>query len=348
MQQKQVINVTENGSARISFSDTPDYIQGLCAKGLSTCTAIVIIGSDGVSVIHDEGFLSIESIKKEFDFVGTLKEWSIFYNPKTLKEKELASRLKEMKPLLDDAKYSHKYIREDNDNLFRSTENGAITLDRNKPRVKYVNTNPDLSNIKDPEDVSLRKAVRNLNNICAHKLKEQGNTTHRLVPIDVQFDGQTEMDPPPLILPYEKAKDMVERQVNSWGDRKAMTEYSDYLTIAHRGNLENGGGGMFIQKKDPFTEFKKLEKAYKEREDQTLLLKLAKNAAELVGICADSSDWEGAEGYEGKVKYYLDLALNSSNPAVKASAKKLAREINQEESSQDENEDNKESQFKFT
>jgi hypothetical protein len=71
---------TENGVSRIYFDKDNDSITGLAAANLTTCTAIVIIGDQGIAMIHDEGFLSIEGIDEQLCSMGKLSKWFVYYN----------------------------------------------------------------------------------------------------------------------------------------------------------------------------------------------------------------------------------------------------------------------------
>lgn len=79
------LQVVQDGAAILNYKNT-DRIQGLFTCGLETCTAIIIIGKEGIALIHDTGRLSSDSIVNIFKALGEIEEWAIAYNPKTYKD----------------------------------------------------------------------------------------------------------------------------------------------------------------------------------------------------------------------------------------------------------------------
>lgn len=75
------IEVTQDGCARLIRGVTPADIEGIYTDGLLTCIAIIIVGANGVALIHDTGSLSVASILREFDAVGQILYWTIAFNP---------------------------------------------------------------------------------------------------------------------------------------------------------------------------------------------------------------------------------------------------------------------------
>lgn len=65
------IKITMNGSGRISQSSSPVEIAGLYTDGIESCVAIILIGKENISLIHDSGYLNLtgeHSIESEFKF----------------------------------------------------------------------------------------------------------------------------------------------------------------------------------------------------------------------------------------------------------------------------------------
>jgi len=184
------INITENGAGKILFSKVSENFEGLAITNLTTCTAILIIGDEALVLIHDEGFLSIESIREMFDAVGTLKQWSIFYNPNALKGEELQARIAEMQLLMDH--YGDKYISGD-DAVFRKTEERKVIIDNAYKNVSQVRKTGDIE-LAQPFNVTVRNGVRRINNLYAEFNKRSVEFGHRMVPLDVQYDGESQIE----------------------------------------------------------------------------------------------------------------------------------------------------------
>lgn len=74
------INITQDAVGRLFFEDTPQNILGLYTSGIQTCTVLILVGQKGISLIHDSGLLSIQSINREFKLVGNIQSYKIIYN----------------------------------------------------------------------------------------------------------------------------------------------------------------------------------------------------------------------------------------------------------------------------
>jgi len=290
------IKVTENGSGRISFSNKTNLVKGLSVEGLTTCTAIVIIGDQGMAVIHDEGHSSIEHIKKEFKFVGNVTEWAIFYNSEKLQDDGLISRKKDMEDLIGN--YNETLKRAADGTCFREAPQGRLAINSANRSISEVDIDSEVP-ANDPKDYPRRNAIRNLNNLCSFVARKK-----REVPVDVQFDGDKEMDLPELLFDSAYAYQAIKSL--AMGDKRFEREYMDYHSLAYRAPSPEKN------RKDQFDD---LEKIYEETHDQQLLpnlIQLAKKANQYLGRQAANGDnyeaYETAEHYLDKAKeYHVEL-----------------------------------------
>ena len=76
------IEVTQDGCARLIRGVSPSDIEGIYTDGLLSCIAIIIVGSNGIALIHDTGALSVASVLREFDSVGRVIYWTLAVNTK--------------------------------------------------------------------------------------------------------------------------------------------------------------------------------------------------------------------------------------------------------------------------
>lgn len=315
-------NITENGSGRIHFNKSPADIAGFTIKGLETCTGIVIFGDKGVSVIHDESFLSIESIDEEFKHVGKINEWSIFYNPNLLKGNELADRYESMAHIIN--KYKISYISGNEKGSLREAISGCIKVEKTKNNISDVITDPIIIPIIEPKEANLRKAIRRLNNMYAY-LSKSKNNTFRIVPVDIQFDSMQQTDPPKLICDdHYKLEQMVRIEVQKWGDKKQIQQYLDYCTVACKSHNTSADGKMFKIQLSAQDKFKALKIKYDKNKDPNMLLQLVELAHNASQECANSSnDYEGAEYFAEQSAHYLKAALNSEDKSVRKAAEEI-------------------------
>lgn len=75
------INICQNSVGRIRRDVTPVEYAGLYTSGIETCFVIVIIGEQGVSMIHNSGKIAEADIDKEFQHIGPVISWTLAYNP---------------------------------------------------------------------------------------------------------------------------------------------------------------------------------------------------------------------------------------------------------------------------
>jgi hypothetical protein len=326
MTEENFLKVAENGSARILFSSKNKF-SGICIDNLTTCTGIVVIGTEGIVVIHDEGFLDIESIENEFNSVGKIKNWTIFYNPEILKDKDLISRQNEMTLIIN--KYQTLYERGEK-TLFIPTLTGKIFIPKIAESISEIETNKK-ADISTSPNISQRKSIRLLNNLYAFHMKnENKKKKHRIVPVDNQYDGNDFIFRSSLIGNYETIHNIVHTMFN--GQKDALKEYTEALSTC----FPSGNASTTEQFKPPqmaATKFEKLEKIYKQTLNQTLLLQLSALAFEAI---AEYDDFESCEGYSDLGKEYLNLALKSGDKEVKEAAEARQDLANRSNSSEEE------------
>lgn len=63
------INITQDGFGRISRADSPADVEGLYTGGLESCIAVVLVGSEYISLFHFTCVTSLASLTKEIDLV---------------------------------------------------------------------------------------------------------------------------------------------------------------------------------------------------------------------------------------------------------------------------------------
>lgn len=295
------LEITENGSGRLIFSNNDESIVGLSILNLSTCTGIVIIGKKGISVIHDEGFLKLDGIEEEFNFVGELKQWYIFYNPKYLKGEELNSRYDEMKQLIE--KYNGKY-KNGKSHFFSETMTGKLFISKESP--EKVNTDLEVIKIS-PKDIKIRNAIRRLNNLCASYFKNE-NKIHRLVPVDIQFDGNSQTNYQVQVIYNDNKVETAVKSTLHWdGTRKGFDEYHDYFTTAFNKTIKP-------TKQIQTEKFEKLNEAFQESGNKELLIDLITLA--FAAMQENSYCYEAAEDYCEYAKKYINLALKSEDKKI--------------------------------
>lgn len=315
------LSITENGSGRIIFSKTDASILGLCISNLSTCTGIVIIGNEGMAVVHDESFLMIESLEQEFGFIGELREWFVFYNPRYLKDAALRSRQQAM------ALISEKYPGGD----FRETHTGKVIVFRESAVIEI---NFDDVSLVPPKEYSQRKAIRCLNNLGASSESYGKDKTCRVVPVDVQFDGECQTSLPGLIWSYEHLNGCIS-EMSSWRDKESMLyteECRGYLSTIFSGQKSSSTTAGFFKSPSASDKFNELQKKFKGDDDDILLqlIQLATTvAAEWATAGSSSGEFEcyaEAEHYHNMAKKYLKQALVSANEATVRAARALRDE----------------------
>lgn len=73
------INICQNSVARLIQDTTPQEYSGLYTQGIETCFVIIIVGSRGISLIHNSGKLNESDIETEFQQVAPIISWTIAY-----------------------------------------------------------------------------------------------------------------------------------------------------------------------------------------------------------------------------------------------------------------------------
>lgn len=181
------IGITQDGIGRIIFDQTDSKFEGLYTEGLETCLAIIIVGSHGISLIHNTGWLRAEDILTEFKAVGDLEYWTIAYNPKIYKNvRENEAFLNKIKLFLPKliAEVGKSYLK-NSDGLMElySASEGAVLVNRQK---KITFSTIPLTSISFPVGVKKfreghREALNEVNNFFLN--------IGEFTPADMQYDG---------------------------------------------------------------------------------------------------------------------------------------------------------------
>lgn len=85
--QANYLEATQDGIVRLIYNEEASKnVQGLYTGGLQSCIAIIIIGDQGISLIHNSGRITAATIKRECEAVGKIKYWTLAFYSKADEE----------------------------------------------------------------------------------------------------------------------------------------------------------------------------------------------------------------------------------------------------------------------
>jgi hypothetical protein len=201
--------------------------------------------------------------------------------------------------------------------MFHATEAGEIAISIENPD-EILTSFKGLA-AENPLGTEKRKAIRYLGNMLADNLEERGKTrTHRIVPLDVQYDGEDKTAAPSVIFgdpTYAQLRGMIYRFFNSgekWA-RKGRDEYMGYLNQCFPGKARLSAK---VPKESCESKFDKLSNQYKATKDEALLIPLISAAEECISNA--NGHPEACEEYGGWIEEFVDLAKQSKVPEISA------------------------------
>lgn len=182
------IEITQDGIGRLSREKTPNDIIGLYTDKIETCTIILIVSQQGISLIHNTGKIRVADIVNEFRWHKDIVFWTAAYNPAFYLEKnesdDLAERLGYFIENVEQAVGNQKHLK-NNDGKIKLFEasNGFVAL-KTKGSVETIKKPPL---IREFEEKKLRHGINTMNNYFLD--------VGEYCPADIQF---TEADFSPL------------------------------------------------------------------------------------------------------------------------------------------------------
>lgn len=238
--ESRYINVTENGIARLSYSRSPENIKGLYTTGLQSCAAILIVGEQGIVLIHDFGKMNRESIIQEFSFVGQLKWWSTAFYPQAdqgsmmmfqmmgiaqnMRSNETISekKTKRIFAMLDEEtvkKYKfYNHFKKTKKIQYIKATNGFISINRDA----QVNTTNEPQQLFKFNDYDKRCLINQLNHLYVED--------NELIPGDLQYDGERFTETLGLLTTFEEMLSTAKRSNDRISLNYLQQYQSHYLT----------------------------------------------------------------------------------------------------------------------
>jgi len=222
------MEATQDGVVRLLFNETGPNIVGLYTEGLQTCLAIIMVGDRGISLIHSAGMLSPESIQNELKLIGNIEFWTVGYNPtfypKKREDSDLRDKLADIIIAIEEiAKNSHLKEKNGSGKLYE-TLSGFLSIDRKK----HIQLDQKPNILKRPIDFDERYIINRCNNFFL--LKEER------IPVDIQFDGHTQLQRPLLFKKPEEIEAICEIDIFKKSLYTIREKESYYLAYKNQRN----------------------------------------------------------------------------------------------------------------
>jgi len=231
---KGYIKITQDGLGRIYRAETPANIEGIYTEGLQTCIAILIVGMNAVSLIHDMGKLSVDDITGEFKIAKPLF-WTVAYNPKfsvvsevnfedggKMVSSNVERKLSRIIMQIEEIIGKGKYLKDKAGGIqLLEAKHGFVALSRKGS----FQTDNKPSCILDPIDSEKRHSINQLNSVFL----SSGQTMSP----DIQFDGFAMQDCPTLLKSPNEMYDILQSEeeikaiFGKTRDLFATLQYSD-------------------------------------------------------------------------------------------------------------------------
>lgn len=214
----RLLKIKQNSAAILNYDE--DKIEGIYTDDLKSCIAILIVGVNGIALIHDDGRLSEKSIADVFKSISPIKSWSIAHNPNSDVEYKLfhkkAYDIKYGNKGIFQTKYERidnaikRYIDEETASKYISPDDAKKYYEVRKDFVFIrlngeINTTLDLkpeSDLIEMSSLNDRYIINCLNSSCMEE--------NEFFDVDIQYDGNKETDLPKLVYPLEKIKELAE------------------------------------------------------------------------------------------------------------------------------------------
>jgi tetratricopeptide (TPR) repeat protein len=311
------ISITQDGIARISFSESPKNIKGVYTSGLGTAIFLVLMGSKGMSVMHYMGRIAKETLQAEMAWVGELRFWDVGFNPKchTLFDEKIRNILS--------AGLKRNHYKHSNLKQYQEIVHGGASVDR---QGNIDNQVIHLNELLEPYQMEKRYCINVLNHFC----QQQGKS----VPGDLQFNGTEFTECPELLRPLEEMHPYTPEQYASAHYQKKLF----YVTLLQRLNqLKN----IIIQEStisahSPFTFFRDasitasewlaVQQLVNEDPEKTTPSNLHKNA---VNLYKNKKYPEAAKFATQAAKLFIEKAAKLNAATSYSVAASCYRELNE-------------------
>jgi hypothetical protein len=178
--------VTQDGIGRLFFN-SEEKVQGLFTEKLETCIAIIIIGSKGISLIHNTGRISSDSIKNEVELLGELNCFLVAYNPQEYPNGIDDNEYKDMRYFEDKVCSKLKATEPVEFNELNLKNSEIIQVFKAEQALISINHEVKINITEKPANIKLlpNKDKRHRINILNNYFSEYEN----YLPGDVQYNG---------------------------------------------------------------------------------------------------------------------------------------------------------------